>query len=43
MKRNTLTIAVIAALAFGANVASAKEPAPKDKPKEMKSRSRLPP
>lgn len=36
MKRKTLTIAVIAALAFGANVASAKEPAPKDKPKEMK-------
>ena len=36
MKRKTLTVAVLAALAFTANVASAKEPAPKDKPKEMK-------
>lgn len=37
MKRRTLTIAVLSTLALAANVASfAKEPAPKDKPKEMK-------
>lgn len=37
MKRKTLTLAVLSALALAANVASfAKEPAPKDKPKEMK-------
>jgi len=37
MKRKTLSIAVLSALALAANVASfAKEPAPKDKPKEMK-------
>lgn len=37
MKRNALTLAVMTALAFGANVAIAdKQPAPKDKPKELK-------
>lgn len=37
MKRNALTLAVMTALAFGANVAVAdKQPAPKDKPKELK-------
>ena len=37
MKRKALALAVLTTLAFGANLASAaKEPAPKDKPKEMK-------
>lgn len=37
MKRNALTLAVLATLALSANlVSAAKEPAPKDKPKEMK-------
>jgi len=36
MKHKTLTLAILSALALAANVASfAKEPAPKDKPKEM--------